>query len=223
LGVDLDEDIQIHTKESVTKNDIKLLLIEVKGIGGTSRDSECSQIDKHVKRRGRERKAYDVQGIYIVNHQKHLPPHKREKIPFSENQIIDAQNSERGLVTTYQLYNLYSDIVNNIITKEEARLCFYQYGFIEFTPSNLVSIGFVTEFLQKPQAFIIEDLKTTIKTGDKLFIKKGTRFQSQIIESIQVNDENVESVDFGEVGVKSGFTKLKEGTEIFIQNNTSSL
>ena len=71
-------------------------------IGGTSKDEECSQIFKIKSRRMKELKRFDVFGLYIVNHQKHLPPLNRENPPFTENQIQDAINDERGLLTTWQ-------------------------------------------------------------------------------------------------------------------------
>ena len=73
-----------------------LLVIEVKGIGGTSTDSECSQISKIKYRRSKERGRFDVFALYMVNHQRFLPPKARAKPPFNETQISDAKNDERG-------------------------------------------------------------------------------------------------------------------------------
>lgn len=47
-----------------------LVLVEVKGINGTSTDAECSQVDKIVNRRMRQNNTVDVHGIYIVNNEK---------------------------------------------------------------------------------------------------------------------------------------------------------
>ncbi|WP_374964349.1 hypothetical protein [Spongiibacter tropicus] len=56
----LEEDIQIDCED-------RFLVIEIKGIGGTSTDKDCSQISKIKYRRAEERGKFDVFGLYIVN------------------------------------------------------------------------------------------------------------------------------------------------------------
>lgn len=56
-----EEDLQVPLKNG-------LLVVEAKGIGGTSKDSECSQISKIKYRRAKERGRFDVFALYIVNH-----------------------------------------------------------------------------------------------------------------------------------------------------------
>ena len=118
-----------------------LLVIEIKGIGGTSTDGQCSQIEKIKNRRMQERRNFDVFGLYIVNHQRYQPPLLRENPPFKREQIQDAENDKRGLLTTWQLFNLYFSIKNGCISKEEARKALLKYGLIEFSPQNCVSLG----------------------------------------------------------------------------------
>jgi hypothetical protein len=97
----LEEDIQVNLGEN------GLLIIEVKGIGGTSKDSECSQIHKIKFRRCEERGKFDVHALYIVNNQRHIEPLKRNIPPFNQNQIKDAIKDKRGMLYTWQLFNLY--------------------------------------------------------------------------------------------------------------------
>lgn len=70
-----EEDIQIPLENG-------LLIIEVKGIGGTSRNSDCSQINTIKFRRAEQRGNFDVFALYIVNHQRYLAP-KNRKNPLS--------------------------------------------------------------------------------------------------------------------------------------------
>ncbi len=100
-----EEDLQVDLENG-------LLIIEVKGLGGTSTDSECAQISKIKYRRSRERNAFDVIALYLVNHQRHLPPLLRTNPPFSQHQAQDAINDGRGLCTTWDLFNLYFNVTN---------------------------------------------------------------------------------------------------------------
>lgn len=205
-----DEDIQADISEG-------LLIIEVKGIHTTSKDSDCSQIYKIKNRRAKERGKFDVYALYIVNHQRSLPPLERENPPFSKNQIEDAKNDERGLLTTWQLFNLYFDIQKGLLSKEEARKCFIKYGLVEFRPENLVLVDEVNEVLSKKQVIILNLNNTEIKVGDILYVElKGKIIDKVNIQSIELNDKNIESANNGEVGVKIDKT-IKKGSKVYLK------
>jgi len=206
----LEEDIQIETEKG-------LLVIEVKGIGGTSKDTECSQISKIRYRRAEERGKFDVFGLYIVNHQRHLPPNNRENPPFTKEQIRDAINDKRGLLTTYQLFKLYFSIQKSLITKEEAREAIYSYGLVEFKPANLQFIDTITEIFLEGSVFILNLNDNEIKIGDKLYIERNGIFEIIEIKGLQVDDADVQTANSGEVGIKSS-SKVKKKSLVYIKN-----
>lgn len=191
----LEEDIQIETENG-------LIIIECKGIGGTSTDSDCSQIHKIKFRRCKERNKFDVSAIYIVNHQRYLPPKDRENPPFTYNQIQDAINDERSLLTTWQLYNLYFDIDNDVITKQEARESLLKYGLINFKPHNLRKVDQTEEIFKNGFVCIVNITDTEINIGDELFIEKNGRFSKVIVLNLKANDTTVESYSNGELGIE---------------------
>lgn len=205
-----EEDIQIETEKG-------LLVIEVKGIGGTSKDSECSQISKIKYRRAEERGKFDVFGLYTVNHQRHLPPLERKNPPFTPAQLADALNEKRGLLTTWQLFNLYFDILEGILTKEEARLSFYDYGLLKFQPTDLLEVDVVEETFLSGFVSILNLSKIKLKTNDSIFVEKDGRFKKAKILEIKVNDEKVNSVKDGEVGIKTDI-KIEKNSKIWVKN-----
>lgn len=190
-----EEDLQIEI-------DSKLLVIEVKGIGGTSTDSECSQISKIKHRRCKERDAFDVFALYLVNHQRYMPPLKRKNPPFTKEQISDAENDERGLLTTWQLFNLYFDIQNRILTKEEARDMFIELGFVEFTPKNLILIDEPKKIFKEGFVCIVNIDSIKLKVGEDLIIEKNGRYLKSKIKGIMINDKHVDEASGGEIGLE---------------------
>lgn len=190
-----EEDIQIDIEDN-------LLIIEIKGIGGTSTDSECSQISKIKHRRCKERNRFDVFALYLVNHQRYLPPSKRKNPPFTIHQVNDALSDERGLLTTWQLFSLYHDIENGIITKDYAKRQLLNFGLVNFSPENIVFIDEPTEFFQKGLVWIINSPNVQIKIGDELLIERDEKFEKVSVVEIKVNDEIVNQIGGGIAGLK---------------------
>jgi len=206
-----EEDLQVEIDED-------LLIIEIKGLGGTSRDSDCSQISKIRYRRMKERGNFDVFGLYIVNHQRHIPPLERKNPPFSPTQIEDAdgEHGEIGLLTTWQLFNLYFAIEDGFITKENARKSLLKCGLIDFSPSNCIDLGRAKEIHHKGLVVII-DINNKIRTGNKIIIKNNRFSEANILE-IQDNNKKVEEISSGEIGIKLD-KEVKETDELFLKIN----
>lgn len=201
----LEEDIQIEIPEG-------LLVIECKGIGGTSTDADCSQISKIRHRRCKERGKFDVFALYIVNHQRFLPPVKRQNPPFTTHQIVDAKNDELGLLTTWQLFTLYFDIENKICTKEEARKAILKNGLIDFKPKNMIYVFEPEEFFNNGFVCIVKVKDIPLKIKDKLVIEKNGRFEKAEIIDIQLNGISVQNASSGELGLKFNKKIRKKST-----------
>lgn len=191
----LEEDIQVELENG-------LLIIECKGIGGTSTDSDCSQISKIKHRRCKERNRFDVFALYIVNHQRYLPPLNRQNPPFSKNQKQDAVNDERALLTTWQLFNLYYEIENGILNKESARNILLEFGFIEFRPKNLILIDEPTEIYKNGDVCIINITDIELNISEEILVEKNGKFQKATIVGIQLNDQPVQTAKTGEIGLQ---------------------
>ena len=211
----LREDIHIIEKD-------KLYIIEVKGIGGTSSDAECSQVAKHRRKREKENRDKEIVPIYIVNHQRYMRPSLRQNPPFSVDQIEYAENDERGLLTTWQLYKQFKLIENSIFTKEETRDSLDKSGLLSLIPKNLISLGTYIEYYKKPKAGILVLNNVQIKVGYEIYAQKEERWIRTKINSIHLKDKNVEYADNGEVGIATDI-ELEKGFEIFIKNESNKL
>lgn len=208
-----EEDLQVVIDEG-------LLVIEIKGIGGPSTDSDCSQIQKIKNRRSKERKKHDVYGLYIVNHQRYQPPLNRTNPPFNEHQIQDAISDERGLLTTWQLFNLYFSIEKGIITKEDARKELINFGLVEFTPSNSIPLGKAKEIHYNGKVIIL-DISTKIKLNQELIIQKDNRYYITKILELKENDTIIKEAESGEIGMKIDCI-VGQSDEIFLKINNSN-
>lgn len=163
-GEDFQEDLQIHLDNN------ELLIIEVKGLYGTSKDNECSQISKIELRRIHERKYSNVHSLYIVNNERGKEPLKRQMPPFTDSQIKDAKFAHRAMTYTYQLFNMYFEIEAGIITKEEARKALFQNGLVDFR-SNFKSLGKPYNYFKNNKVACIELHDTILSVGDKVYFE----------------------------------------------------
>lgn len=195
----------------------RFLVVEIKGIGGTSTDNDCSQISKIKFRRAEQRERFDVFGLYIVNHQRYLPPENRLHTPFSDNQIKDAVLDKRGLLTTYELFKAYFLIEKGILKKEDVQNQLFGTGLITLQPPNLKSIGIPIKFFQHGQIAILNlDGEIALKEGDTVIVRKGNSLDKLNILSLQKDDIDVEEADLGEVGIKFD-KRIKENSELYVE------
>ncbi|MBS6033930.1 MAG: hypothetical protein KIB40_12425 [Pantoea sp.] len=201
-----EEDINIKLSENFS------YIIECKGIGGTSQDSDCSQPDKIAlrKRDAAERSGlldYTFRAIYIVNHQRFKAPEERDNPPFKGSQIDDARIANRGMTTCYELFKVYNMIKAAILTPEEARDCFKQTGLINFR-KKLAPLYCDEKF---PGGKIYSfDLKKTptariVKTGKIIIEDNENHWHVLDILSLEVNNKPVDEAtkdDDASAGVK---------------------
>ena len=205
----LEEDIQIDCGN-------RFLVIEIKGLGGTSTDKDCAQISKIKYRRAEQRGKFDVYGLYVVNHQRYMPPRLRSNPPFTTAQIKDAELDKRGLLTTYELYNAYFLIEEGVVTKAEVQEAIFKMGLIRIEPTGLVKLGNVNELYMDGRVVILNLPSVTVSIGDVLLIKKQENFLKAIIESLQVNGKEVKSCSGGEVGIRLSIS-IKKNSEVFFK------
>ena len=192
----------------------QLVLLEVKGINGTSTDAECSQVNKIVLRRMKQLKTTDVHGVYVVNNQKNIEPLSRQMPPFNENQISDAENQDRTMIYTTQLFALYSDIENGYITKDEARECFLKSGLANFH-SNLTCIGMPYAYFQKDTVVCLELDGVQISVGDTLYFKDSlNKLVGCKVESILQDKQSITTATTGKVGIKMNI-KVHRNRELY--------
>ncbi len=217
--VNVDETMPELMEEDIrVENEKGLLVIEVKGIGGTSSDSECSQISKIRYRRLKERGKFDVSALYMVNHQRFLPPESRKNPPFSTPQIQDAYDDQRGLITTYDLFKLYFNILNGFISKEDARIALFQKGLVEFRPSKALQIPSpILKYGGTVIIFNADGLGDIFVEMDVLLEDSG-RYQACKILEIQIDGKPVERTSSGVIGIKIS-EPAKKKTNLWIRSN----
>lgn len=210
-GEDFQEDLQIHLDNN------ELLIIEVKGLHGTSKDNECSQISKIELRRIHERKYSNVHALYIVNNERGKEPLKRQIPPFTETQIKDAEFAHRAMAYTYQLFNLYFEIESGIISKEEARNALFQNGLVDFR-SNFKSIGKPYDYFKNNKVACVELHDTILSVGDKVYFEDDRkRLNVGEIVNIQVNRQNTQTARDGKVGIEFNM-KVPKGAVLLYKN-----
>ena len=190
-----EEDVQVDLGEK------GLLIIEVKGLHGTSKDSECAQISKIRYRRCEERGKFDVYGLYIVNNERSVEPLKRTIPPFNDNQIKDAKNDRRGLIYTWQLFNLYFNIENGFISKDEARERMLMTGLVDFSP-KLIELGKPYAYYHNKTVVCVELYNVLLSNKDILAYEANGQYILLQIKEIEQNHSSISQVSNGKVGIR---------------------
>lgn len=208
-----EEDIQVDLEED------GLLIIEVKGIYGTSKDSECSQIEKIKHRREKERKKWDVYALYVVNHQRGIEPTRRKNPPFNNRQIEDAISDERGLLTTWQLYGIFQAIEFGVISKEKVRKDLLNSGNILFVPDLVRELN--TPYKSWKDGLVLGiDVNTQVSINDEIFVENNGCWFAAKIANLQQENKDLESVSSGNTGVELS-KKLPKG-KIYVKHIESN-
>lgn len=204
----LEEDIQVDLGEK------GLMIMEVKGIHRTSQDSECSQIDKIRYRRQKENKERDIYALYVVNHQRGIEPLQRQNPPFTIEQKADALSCDRGMLTTWKLFNIYKAVEEGIISKEKVRESLLQYGVISFEPDMAKPLAEPYHIWQNGMVLGIE-VDSTIHVGDKIFVEYDECWYKADIVSLQQEGQSFQMVETGKTGV--GLSNKLPSGKMFIK------
>lgn len=177
-------------------------ILEVKGIGGTSTDAQCSQISKIELRRRKQYPERKFKSVYIVNHQRYKEPKARQQIPFTSEQIENAEMTYRGMTFTYELFNVYHMLEKGVLQKQDVREAFKQDGVIDFYDS-LKKLNFKTCFKKYTAYSFILDGTFTITKADKLAIQdKDDHWHLLSIINIQVESVNVDEASEGSAAIQ---------------------
>jgi hypothetical protein len=210
----LREDLRItHEAETV--------LIEVKGITNTPRDTDALQVGKYIPVRIKEWKDPEVRGLSIINHQKGLPPLERQdETVFHEDIETNAQTLDFGLLTTWDLYRLSRNFERLGWKHEDIRkLLLTTKGRIEPIPAHYEFVGLIENYFAEPEVIAIQLGKgTKVSAGDTLAYQLPIDFFEEEVASIQIDGEQVQEAA-GEklIGVKTTLARdqARNKTRVF--------
>lgn len=219
----IDVDVERDAEGKPRREDLQIndnspsLIVDIKGVGGLPSDDEALQADKHASIRMREWKRTDVEGLSIINHQRHIPALDRENEKPFRKEILDAADAHRlKLITTWDLYRLIRNIKkNNWQSKDVIPLFYIESGRIQIVPLHYEYIGKIGKVWTDKFGLIVEN---KLHKSDRIAVEFSVEFIETIVESIQV-DGIVK--DLAEKGAQTGllwptdYPKLKEGLRVF--------
>ena len=210
-GEDKEEDLQIFD------NEVKLL-VEVKGPSTKTKNTYVNQISNYVSRRRKEWKTFDLDGVLIINHQRNIPPLKRDNTTvFTRNQINDAERDDICLITTWELFLLIRGLIKYNWNPKVIRDLFYQSGRISAIPSNYEPIGQIFTTIKDKGVIGIEINKGDLSKGQMIGYIISNEFFEENVESLQIDNKDIGNATVGDkVGITSKFiNNLKEGLTVY--------
>ncbi|PCR96200.1 hypothetical protein CP336_11560 [Pseudomonas fluorescens] len=204
------EDLRIEDEEPT-------LIIDIKGVGGKSGDEDLMQANKHAMINMRELNKTSIQGLSIINQQRHLPPLQRDnKYPFRQEILDFAGETRLGLLTTFDLYRLVVNKQKNDWSSSWVKPLLYNHQRIAAIPTHYRHLGTVSKVFT--DVFGMHILENGVDIGDYLAVEGDIYFEEIEIKSIQVNNIDVNSATAGDpAGFKwpSKKIKLREGMRVY--------
>jgi hypothetical protein len=219
--IDVDEirdaEGQSRREDLRIEDDIPTLIIDIKGLGGKAGDDDLTQANKHAMINMRELKKTTIQGLSIINQQRHLPPLQRDNNEPFRQEILDfAGETGLGLLTTFDLYRMVVNKQRHGWSPSWIKPLFYGHQRITAIPTHYQYIGTVSKVFTK--VFGMHILENGIQVGDYLAVEGDIYFEEIEVESIQVNNIDVNSATIGDpAGFKwpEDAMKLREGMRVY--------
>ncbi len=194
-----------------------LLIIDVKGVGGSPSDSDSTQANKHAIINMREMGRTDIQGLSIINHQRHLPPLSRDNAQTFRKEIVDvAIETKLGLMSSFDLYKMLIGMRKHSWPSKHVMDVFYGQGRIRPMPSHYEEIGKVGKVFSNMIG--VHVTHGVINVGDRLALEGIMGYDEAAVESIQVEDA---PVTIANIGDRAGFIwpstnfKARDGMPVY--------
>ncbi|WP_227243999.1 hypothetical protein [Paraburkholderia caribensis] len=194
-----------------------LLIVDIKGIGGYPSDDDATQATKHALINMRELGRTDIQGLAIINHQRHLPPLDRENnMPFRQELLDVAGETGLGLLTAFDLYRMIVNMRRLGWPSEHVKPLVYGHQRIYPVPTHYRYIGTVAKaYTGKFGVVLVEN---SIEIGDRIAVEGPIYFDEAEVTSIHINNAAAERANVGDPAAflwPEGNAKLREGMRVY--------
>lgn len=197
------EDLRIEDRRPV-------LVVDIKGIGGRPSDEDATQADKHALIYAKESKNPEVQGLSIINHERHMPPLERDNaMPFRDEILSVAEETGLGLMTSFDLYRILVNMRRWNWASSNVMPLLYGSKRIQFAPAHYEYIGTIAHIWKNAFGIVIES--GTVNVGDTLAIEGPIYFEELLVPSIRVNNAEVQSATIDD---QAGFSRAEFGAKI---------
>lgn len=204
----LEEDLQIHDESPI-------LLVEIKGISYTPKDSDLLQVHKYIPRRMKKWDRRDVHGVTLINYQKNIPAFKRSNI--EKDKIEDVKSHEITVTSTIDLFILIRGMIRCGWNGKVIRDLFYEIGKMPAIPSNYKPIGEIFTYIKGKNIIGINITSRKLYKGQKIGYKINNEFLEEHITSLKVNRHDVEDASSGQASIKTIYNEkeLRIGTVVY--------
>lgn len=212
LGLERVDDVNGDLREDLrivdTSLSNKVLLAEVKGVGGLPADDDITQVAKYVPLCMKDEQCTEVGGITIINYERHIPPLERSPQPFRQDILTSCESLGIGLLTTWDLFRLIRGIETLHWPPEVVKPLFDRVGRIAPVPIHYSRLGAIAKFYEQAGAFQLDISEGTIRVGDTIALALPTGYLEQDVFSLRVDNTPAEHAEAGtQVGVATTCTK----------------
>lgn len=161
-----------------------------------------------------------MRGLFIVNHQRHIPPLERKNdLAFTTEQIKDATISRIALFTSWELYLLVTGVQKWKWDRGMIQDLFYQDGRFSGVPPFYKPIGTIVKYYEKSSAAAIMISNDKLFKGSTIGYVTPKGYFEEEITSMRIDDEDVDEAITGQgVGILTKYPKkiVREGLQVYL-------
>jgi len=228
--VDVDADAEVAGTNGPRREDIRIMdarmpvLVEVKGITGLPSEEDALQVTKYLRPRMIEWNRTDVHGLAVINHQRNIPALDREHSRvFQEDVLINADEQDFTLLTTWDLYRLARGVVTQRWTRPDIEELFLAAGRMSPVPAHYVPLGTIAHVWKNASAIGVELAGVPLRTGDRIAYELSVDFTEENVSSLEIDNSPVDDAPAGaQAGIRTSLIdQLRKGTKLYLVKSRS--
>jgi hypothetical protein len=166
----------------------------------------------------RELSRTDIEPLFIVNHERMLPPLKRSAQIIRQDLEPTVLEYQLGVLTTWELYKLALSALKYGYSAESIRSVLLRKGLIDAWPGHYSPVGEIERLIPGKEVVGVRVKDLVLALGARVAVQGVNQFYEGTVLSLEVDGEKQESMSEGLAGVVTDieFVHFRKGMSFYL-------